>query len=78
MKTENGKLERKMIFCTTLFLLDDIEDEMTSDEIDESLEWLRSIYNEDKVTMKDNALLLLINNKTLLVNHLKDAQLEHQ
>lgn len=60
---------------------DDIEDEMTSDEIDESLEWLRSIYNEDKVTMKelkDNALLLLINNKTLLVNHLKDAQLEHQ
>jgi carboxypeptidase C (cathepsin A) len=49
---------------------DDIQDEMENEEIDDSLGWLRKIYNEDKEMLKqlkNDAFLLVMNNKALLL-----------
>ena len=48
----------------------DVEFELEDDEIRESLRWLKQIYNEDKTVfkeLKDDAFLLVMNNKALLL-----------
>lgn len=48
----------------------DVEFELDNDEISESLGWLKKIYHEDKTLMKElknDAFLLVINNKALLL-----------
>lgn len=47
-----------------------VDFELEDDEINESLSWLKKIYNEDKTLMKElknDALLLVMNNKALLL-----------
>lgn len=49
---------------------DEIEDELADEEIDDSLGWLKKIYNEDKQLTKElrnDAFLLIMNNKALLL-----------
>ena len=48
----------------------DIQDEMLTDEVDDSVTWLQKIYNEDKELMKelkDDVCLLIMNNKAMLI-----------
>jgi hypothetical protein len=49
---------------------DDVICELDDDEIDGSVQWLKRIYNEDKSVvkqLKDDAFLLVMNNKALLI-----------
>jgi hypothetical protein len=49
---------------------DDVEDELEDFQVDESLQWLRKIYDEDKSLykeLKNDAFLLVMNNKALLI-----------
>jgi hypothetical protein len=49
---------------------EDVCDELDDEEIDDSISWLSKIYNEDKMLMKelkDDAFLLVMNNKALLM-----------
>jgi hypothetical protein len=49
---------------------DDVEDELEDSQVDESLQWLKKIYDEDKSLykeLKDDAFLLVMNNKALLL-----------
>ena len=49
---------------------DDVICELDDDEIDDSVQWLKRIYNEDKSVvkqLKDDAFLLVMNNKALLI-----------
>lgn len=49
---------------------DDVEDNLENNEVDESLRWLKMIYHEDKDVikqLKDDAFLLVMNNKALLL-----------
>ena len=49
---------------------EDVDFELEDDEIRESLRWLKQIYNEDKTIfkeLKDDAFLLVMNNKALLL-----------
>lgn len=49
---------------------DDVEGELEDSEVDQSLRWLKRIYNEDKSVvkqLKEDAFLLVMNNKALLL-----------
>jgi hypothetical protein len=49
---------------------DDVEDELEDSQVDESLQWLKKIYDEDKSLykeLKNDAFLLVMSNKALLI-----------
>jgi hypothetical protein len=48
----------------------DIQEELLTDEVDDSVRWLKKVYNEDKELMKelkDDVYLLIMNNKAMLI-----------